>query len=133
MAEQTPLHESTSKAGAVFGEESGWTVPLHYGDAADEYERTRRANGLFDLSWRSKVEVSGPESATFLHNLCTNDVLNLPFGSGCEFFLTTNKAKVVAHGYAYHVRLSDNRPAFWLDLPANQAEPVIRHLDDFVI
>src|SRR5262249_40235608 len=46
---------------------------------------------------------------------------------------TTNKAKVVAHGYAYHVRLYDNRPALWLDLPPGLAEPVIKHLDHFVI
>jgi folate-binding protein YgfZ len=48
-------------------------------------------------------------------------------------FLTTNKAKVVAHGYVFHVRLYDGRPALWLDLPPGTSEKVIQHLDHFVI
>jgi folate-binding protein YgfZ len=69
----------------------------------------------------------------FLHNLCTNEINNLPVGAGCEAFLTTNKAKVVAHILVYHVQLHDGRPALWLDVPPGQAEPVMKHLDRFVI
>ena len=43
MSERSPLHEATSRAGAVFGEEAGWTMPLHYGDPAAEYRRAREA------------------------------------------------------------------------------------------
>ncbi len=133
MAEQTPLYELAAQAGAAFAEQAGWSIPQHYGDSTREYEQTRRGAGFIDLSHRGKVELTGPEAAGFLHNLCTSDISNLPLGAGCEFFLTTNKAKVVAHGYAYHVRLHDGRPALWLDVPPGQAEPVIKHLDHFVI
>src|SRR3954453_6050293 len=129
MAEQTPLHELAAAAGAVLGEEAGWAVPIHYGDANREYEETRNAAGLFDLSHRGKVELTGAEAASFLHNVCTSDINGLPVGGGTEFFLTTNKAKVVAHGYVFHVRLHDERPALWLDVPPGQAEAVIKHLD----
>lgn len=133
MAQRTPLHDQESEAGAVFGEEAGWSVPLHYGEPANEYEQTRAGAGLFDLSHRGKVELTGKEAAGFLHNLCSNDINNLPLGGGCEIFLTNNKAKVLAHGYAYHVRLHDDRPALLLDLPPGQAESVIKHLDHFLI
>lgn len=133
MAENTPLHDVTAKAGAIFTEEAGWAVPLHFGDPTREYEQVRAGAGLFDQSHRGKVELTGAEAASFLHNLCSNDINGLPLGGGCEIFLTTNKAKVVAHGYVYHVRLHDNRPALWLDLPPGLAEPVIKHLDHFVI
>src|SRR5690349_21050937 len=111
MAERTPLHELTAQAGARFVEEAGWDVPRDFGDSVLEYSSARDGAALFDLSHRGKVELSGTEAATFLHNLCTNDITNLPLGAGCEFFLTNSKAKVVAHGYVFHVRLHDNRPA----------------------
>jgi folate-binding protein YgfZ len=133
MAEQTPLHEITAKAGAVFAEETGWLVPAHFGDAGAEYAQAHDGCALFDVSPRSKVELSGPEASAFLHNLCTNDVNDLALGAGCELFLTTAKARVVAHGYVFHVRLHDSRPALWLDLPPGTSEKVIQHLDHFVI
>ena len=133
MTEQTALHEAAARAGAVFREENGWIVPEHFGDAAAEYDAARTSCVLFDQSPRSKVELTGKDAAAFLHNLCTNDIKNLPLGAGCEFFLTTNKAKVVAHGYVYHLRLNDGRPALWLDLEPGAADAVMRHLDHFLI
>jgi folate-binding protein YgfZ len=133
MPEHTPLYELTTQAGGRFVVEAGWEVPASFGDPAGEYATARSGAALFDLSHRGKVELSGPEAASFLHNVCTNDIVNLPLGGGCEFFLTTNKAKVVAHGCAFHVRLHDGRPALWLDVPPGMAEKVIQHLDHFVI
>src|SRR6516162_6289600 len=113
MPEHTPLHDVTTKTGAVHVEDTGWLVPMHFRDAAAEYDHARSGCAVFDQSHRAKVELTGNDAAAFLHNLCTNDIKDLPLGAGCEFFLTTNKAKVVAHGYAYHVRLGDARPALW--------------------
>jgi folate-binding protein YgfZ len=133
MPEPTPLHDLTAQAGAVFTDEAGWQVPAHFGDAAAEYAQARAACSLFDRSHRGKVELTGTDAASFLHNLCTNDVNDLPLGGGCEAFLTTNKAKVVSFLCVYHVRLSGDRHALWLDVPPGQAEKVIQHLDHFII
>jgi folate-binding protein YgfZ len=133
MPETTALYEVTRQAGAVFDLEGDWQVPRHFGDSNAEYERARTNAAVFDQSHRVKIELAGPEAATFLHNLCTNDIVNLPLGGGCEFFLTTNKAKVVTHGYCFHVRLHDGQDALWLDLPPGFAERVIQHLDHYVI
>jgi folate-binding protein YgfZ len=133
MAEQTPLHDATAKAGAQFVEEAGWSIPASFGDPAAEYEQARTGCVVFDRSHRGKVELTGKEAAMFLHNLCTNDISGMPLGAGCEMFLTTNKAKVVAHGYVYHIRLGDGKPALWLDLEPGMGEKTIQHLDRFVI
>ena len=133
MPEQTPLYPVCAKAGAVFVEEAGWLVPDHFGDPAAEYQQARSGAALFDQSHRGKLELTGKEAAFFLHNLCTNDVNNLPLGAGCEAFLTTNKARIVSHFLIYHVRLHDGRPALWLDLPPGTSEKVIQHLDRFLI
>jgi folate-binding protein YgfZ len=133
MAEQTPLHDLTARAGAVFTEDAGWQVPARFGDVAAEYARVRDGAGLFDVSHRGKIELTGPEAAFFLHNLCTNDINDLPVGAGREAFLTTNKARIVSHLYVYHLLLHDGRPALWLDGPPGTAENLLKYLDRYVI
>jgi folate-binding protein YgfZ len=87
---------------------------------------------VFDVSDRGAVEVSGADAIAFVHNLCTNDIKKLPVGQGCEFFLTTNKARVVAHGWAY--RLPPEKPAtLWLDTGAGSAATVCQHLNRFIV
>jgi folate-binding protein YgfZ len=87
---------------------------------------------LFDLSANAKVELSGPDARQFLHNICTNDVKNLADGSGCEAFLTTAKARVIAHVFVGHYRWHD-QPVIWLDTVAGQAEALTRHLNHYII
>jgi tRNA-modifying protein YgfZ len=102
-------------------------------DLTPGYRQAREAAALYDVSDRGKVELSGPDAPSFLHNLCTNDVVNLPLGGGCEAFFTTAKAKVVAHALIYHVRLGGGRDALWLDVAPGQAVRLIQHLDHFLI
>lgn len=133
MSEHTPLYDATAKAGAVFMDDAGWLIPDHFGDGAAEYSQAREHAGLFDLSHYGKVEVTGGDAGSFLHNLSTNDVQGLPIGAGCEAFLCTVKAKVVAHLLIYHLLLHDNRDAYWLDVVPAAAEKAIKHLDHFLI
>src|SRR5438477_12607508 len=115
MSERTPLYDLAAQAGAVFMEEAGWSIPAHFGDPAAEYHQTRDQAALFDMSHVGKIEVTGSEAGSFLHNLSTNDVLGLAIGAGCEAFLCTAKAKVVAHLLIYHLVLGDGREAYWLE------------------
>jgi folate-binding protein YgfZ len=98
-----------------------------------DYDRARNDAALFDVSDRGKVELTGPEAPSFVHNLSTNDVLNLPLGAGCEAFFTTAKAKVIAHALIYHVRIADGKDALWLDVAPGQAQRLLQHLDHFLI
>ncbi len=133
MAERTPLHDVAAQAGAVFADSAGWLVPAHYGEVLAEYGQARNGAALFDLSHRGKVEVAGADAGSFLHNLTTNDVKGLAIGAGCEAFVTTPTAKVVDHFTLYHVLLSGDREAFFLDLEPGRAERLIQHLDRYVI
>lgn len=139
MSERSPLHDTTARAGAVFGDEAGWTMPLHYGDPDAEYRRAREGAALFDLSHRGKVELIGPEAAVFLHNLLTNDIKGLPYSRGCESFLCNAQARVLAYVLVYRLKVFDDsayltsHDAFWLDLDPGQGEKVARHLDRHLI
>ena len=133
MAERTPLYEQTSRAGAVFVDEAGALVPAHFGDALAEYNAAQSAAGLVDQSPRGKIEIRGADAARFLHNLTTNDVLHLPPGGGCEAFLTTAKAKVVAYLLIYRSASPVDPPGFFLDVAAAAADRVIQYLDRYLI
>ena len=130
MAELTPLHEWAARAGAAFREDAGWLLPAHFGDPASEYRHALRDAALFEVSHRGKLEMTGPDAAGFLHNLCTNDVRTLPPGSGREAFLTTGQAKVVAHVLIYHVSAPES---LWLDVAPGMAAKVAQHLEHYHI
>jgi folate-binding protein YgfZ len=133
MVARTPLHDSTSAAGAVFMVESGFQVPAHFGDVLAEYNHARSAAVVVDESPRGKVEVSGADAARFLHNLTTNDILSLAPGAGCEAFLTTAKAKIIAYLLIYRHADLVNLPAFALDVAPGAADKVVKQLDRYLI
>lgn len=99
----------------------------------EEYQAATQSAALFDTSSRSKIEVRGPEAASFLHNLCTNDIVNMPIGAGCEAFLATSTAKAVAFVNIYHYLAQNDHEAFWIDSEPGSAERIIQHLDHYLI
>ncbi|HTU89976.1 MAG TPA: aminomethyltransferase family protein [Gemmataceae bacterium] len=133
MAERTPLHEQITTAGAVFVEEAGFLVPAHFGDVLAEYNAARAAAVIVDQSPHGKIEVRGAAAARFLNNLTTNDILHLPPGGGCEAFLTTAKAKVIAYLLIYRHAEPVEPPRFSLDVAAGAADKVIQYLDRYLI
>lgn len=133
MAQPTPLQKRTAAARAEFVEDRGWLVPAHYGDPVAEYRLTRQQASLFDLSHHGKVDLLGPDAVAFFHNLSSNDIRALKPGEGCEAFLATAKAKLVAHLLVYRSSSPDGVPSLWLDCAPGKNEKVIKHLDHFLI
>ena len=62
----TALYEQHKKAGASFTDFGGWQMPLKYESELAEHHAVRNAAGLFDLSHRGEVWVTGPQAAAFL-------------------------------------------------------------------
>lgn len=133
MLKQTPFHALETTAGAVFVESGGWRLPAHFGDGSAEYEQVREQCAFFDFSHHGRLHVAGRDAASFLHNLCTNDVLRLPENSACEAFLTTGQAKIVAHVLIERLTSSDGSSAYALETPPGLAEKVLKHLDRHLI
>jgi folate-binding protein YgfZ len=133
MAQPTPLHQAAARAGAAFTDEAGWAVPAHFGDPIKEYHQARDGCVVFDRSHRGKIELTGMEAPRFLHNLTTQDVLNLPAGEGREAFALTAKARVVAYLLLFHVKTPQGASTYWLNLPPGKAETMLTHLDRYRI
>jgi folate-binding protein YgfZ len=128
----TPLIELHRAAGASFADLAGHDVPAHFGDPDREYREALAGAVVFDRSPAGKVELTGKDAPSFLHNLCTNDIEGLPLGGGCEAYFCDHRAKVLAHVFVYHV-LSAGRHAFWLDVTPGFNDKVFKHLDKHLI
>ena len=86
-----------------------------------------------DLSSRAKVRMSGADAVLHLHKFCTNDIVNLPVGRGCEAFVLDAKGQV--QFYALVHRRDDG---LLLELPTAEFETdaaarLIKFLGKYVI
>ena len=61
----------------------------------DEYEAAIRIAAIFDLTNTGIIEVRGADAASFLNNISTNDIVNLPVGGGCETYFCDHRAKTL--------------------------------------
>jgi len=131
MEQNKSLADFMLSQGAIFGDER--LPPTSFGDNEGEYKAARVGVAVFDLSNRAKIEMTGPDVPSFLNNICTNQVADLPLGGGCEAFLTTAKAKAVAHIRVYHIQLADGRHAYWIDGAPAMNRKIEEHLDHYLI
>ena len=125
-----PLDAAHRRAGAVMTERDGWTVPLHYGDAAAEYSAVRDspAAGLFDLSMRGLIEVRGAEAIQFLNGLITNDVKTLADGAWMRAAFPNVQGRLLAS-----VRVIRQGDAFLFDTEAATHNTVSKTLERFTL
>ena len=96
-----PLHHIESAQGAVLASFHNWEVPAHYGNAREEYKAVRQEIGSMDLCYSGKLRASGRDCARYLHNMLSNDILNLKPGSGCYATLLTHQGRMESDLYVY--------------------------------
>jgi folate-binding protein YgfZ len=88
------LHEFHFSLGARFAELNGAETVNDYGDWCGEHAALRQSAGVLDLSFRSRLCLTGADRIRFLHGQVTNDVKKLRVGEGCYAAITTNKGKM---------------------------------------
>ncbi|MEX2286848.1 MAG: glycine cleavage T C-terminal barrel domain-containing protein [Planctomycetaceae bacterium] len=102
--------------------------PSDFGDARAEYKSAHDDCALFDVSARAQLELTGADRAKFLHNFCTNNVLTLKPGQGCEAFCTNVKGRVVGHVFVFC-----DTDSLWLEAVPNAQEALRAHLERYII
>ncbi len=93
-----------------------------------QYQALTCGLGMADVSDRTRIDVTGRDRQSFLHNMCTNDVKRLTPGKGCEAFFTNPQGKVL--GYA-NVFCHDD--SLLIESVAGQTKPLMTHLDRYII
>ncbi len=94
----------------------------------DEYAELRSGAGVIDAGSNTEVELVGPDAASFLNRMCTNQVDGLAPRTGCEAFLTDAKAHVLAYVLVFRCPGS-----LVLHTAAGQGAKLIAHLDRYLI
>lgn len=80
------------------------------------------------LDRRTKIRLTGKDRASFLNNLCTNEVVKLAAGQGCEAFFCDVKGKIVGHAL---VLIQED--GILLDATPGQNARLMPHLDRYII
>ena len=98
-------------------------VAAHYGDPAREQRVLAERVGLVDRSHRGVVAVSGPERLSWLHNLTTQHLLDLPAGQGTETLVLS------PHGHVeQHALVAEDGTTSWLDTEPGAAGGLLEFL-----
>lgn len=88
------LHAFHEVLQARFTGVSGMEVVGDYGDWLAEHAALRQSAAVLDLSFRSRLVLTGADRVRLLNGQVTNNVKDLPAGSGCYAALVTNKGRM---------------------------------------
>ncbi len=94
----------------------------------EAYTRALRGAAVVELPGMTEIHFTGADRGRFLHNLCTNDVLRLEPGRGCEAFVTNVQGKTIGHGLVF---CESDRLAYVSS--AGQASVLMPHWDRYLI
>lgn len=92
--EALKLHEFHGALGGRFMDVNGMEVVSDYTDVAAEHAALTQTAGALDLSFRSRLCLTGTDRIRFLHGQVTNDIKALPLGDGCYAALVTAKGRM---------------------------------------
>jgi aminomethyltransferase len=85
----------------------GWEMPVQYRGIVEEHHAVRQRVGLFDVSHMGRLEVTGPDAASFLRNLVTYDVAGLEVGKGHYALICQEDGGILDDVFVF--RLADER------------------------
>jgi folate-binding Fe-S cluster repair protein YgfZ len=91
---------------------------------ARQYRALTVDAGFVSLGHRTQIELTGADRAKLLQNLCTNDILGVGPGDGCEAFVTSAQGRVLGHVFVFC-----GEDSLVVETVAGAGEPLCAHLD----
>lgn len=128
MAKQSTLIELHRANGAVFTEREGWLLPLHFGNPQAEYAAVRSGVGIYDLSHRGLLQLTGPDRVSYLQGMVSNDVLALRPFDGQYATVLNQQGKVLAD-----LRVLCALNSFYLDFWEQLTDKIVAHLNRYLV
>lgn len=128
MLPPSPLVDVARARGVACRSYGGVELVEAFTDPSAEATAARAGAGLFDLSFRAGLQFTGPDRATFLHNLLSNDIAALRPGTGCYATLLTRESKVVADADVLCMK-----DAIRLELDRRVKDRARSHLERFLV
>lgn len=123
-----PLHELHHELRAEFGVQDDMEIVLSYGDPRAEYEALTCSAGVWDLSFRGRICLTGADRVRLLNGQVTNDVKKLQPGEGCYAALVTAKGKIQADLHVH--ALSEE---LLLDFEPGLTPALLKRFDHYIV
>jgi folate-binding protein YgfZ len=122
------LHEFHHGLNARFTEVGGMEAVEHCGDPLAEHAALREAAGLLDLSFRSRLCLTGADRQKFLNGQVTNNMKDLKIGEGCYAALVNAKGRMQSD---LNIYVLENE--ILLDFEPGYSAAVAQRLEKFII
>ena len=116
----TTLPESNPRESAIAGSDSG--------DTRAEFQALLSGCGLFDLSSRAKIAVTGGDRVRWLNGMVSNNVRDLATGHGVYAFMLNAQGRIQADLYFYQ-----RGDSLLVDTELSQRERVLQLFDHYII
>jgi len=106
----------------------GPATPADFGDTRAEFHALLSGCGVYDLSWRSKIRVTGSDRVRWLNGMISNNVRDLAPGHGVYAFLLNAQGHIQADLYAFN-----RGESLLVDLERLQRDKVLQLFDHYII
>jgi folate-binding protein YgfZ len=104
------------------------TTAVDFGDVRGEFQALLSGCGLYDLSWRAKIAVTGDDRVRWLNGMVTNNVRDLAPGHGVYAFLLNAQGRIQADLYTFQ-----RGESLLVDTEGRQREKVLQLFDHYII
>ncbi|MGA9901515.1 MAG: folate-binding protein [Terriglobales bacterium] len=108
--------------------EGGATAAPDFGDVRAEFQALLSGCGLYDLSGRAKISLTGEDRVRWLNGMVTNNVRDLALNHGVYGFLLNAQGRIQGDLYVYNLGNS-----LLVDTDGGQRERVLAHFDKYII
>jgi folate-binding protein YgfZ len=99
-----------------------------HGDVRAEFQPLISAAGVYDLSSRAKVSLTGGDRTRWLNGMVTNNVRDLEPGRGVYAFLLNPQGHILGDLYAYN-----RGESLLVDTDLSQVEKILAVFDKYII
>ena len=99
-----------------------------FGDVRSEFQALVAAAGVYELSARAKVSLTGSDRVRWLNGMVTNNIRDLAPGQGVYAFLLNPQGHILGDLYAYN-----RGESLLVDTDQSQLEKILAVFDKYII
>jgi len=108
--------------------DSARSTVANSGNTRDEFQALLSACGIYDLSLRAKIAVTGGDRVRWLNGMVSNNVRDLTPGRGVYAFMLNSQGRIQADLYAFQ-----RGDSLLIDTEGAQREKVLQIFDRYII
>ncbi len=119
---------ATALTGAGTSERNSALIREDFGDPRAEFQALLSGCGVYDLSWRAKIAVTGGDRVRWMNGMVTNNVRDLGVGHGVYAFMLNAQGRIQADLYVFQ-----RGESLLVDTERGQRDKILELFDRYII